>query len=112
MSRDFLADPLSPQRKEVWMSLNLEALEQIRIQKAKYCRYLDTKQFDAWEAIFKPNARIVFYNLDNSVLAAFDSLAQLSLVSRGLFSTTQTIHQIHGSEIEFTSPTTATVSTT
>lgn len=31
------------------MALNLEVMEQIRQQNAKYCRYLDTMQFDAWE---------------------------------------------------------------
>ena len=60
------------------MSLNLEAMERIRDQKAKYCRYLDTKQFDNWEAIFKADAQIVFYNLDNSVMRAFNSIAELS----------------------------------
>ncbi|HEJ6940125.1 TPA: nuclear transport factor 2 family protein [Serratia marcescens] len=89
------------------MPINVEALEKIRTQKAKYCRYLDTKQFDAWEALFKPDARIVFHNLDGSVMAAFDSIVELRPMSRGLFATAQTIHQVHSSEIEFTSPTTA-----
>ena len=86
------------------MALDLEAIERIRQQKAKYCRYLDTKQFDAWESIFKPDAKIIFYNLDNSVLAEFNSIEELSHVSRGLFATTRTIHQTHNLEIEFKSP--------
>jgi SnoaL-like domain len=90
------------------MSLNLEAMERIRDQKAKYCRYLDTKQFDHWEAIFKADARIVFYNLDNSVMREFNSIAELSPMTRGLFATTRTIHQTHNSEIEFKSETHAT----
>jgi 3-phenylpropionate/cinnamic acid dioxygenase small subunit len=89
------------------MALDLEAVERIRQQKAKYCRYLDTKQFDAWESLFKPDAKIIFYNLDNSVLAEFSSIAELSRMSRGLFATTRTIHQTHNSEIEFKSPTEA-----
>lgn len=83
------------------------AKELIRDRKAKYCRYLDTKQFDQWEALYKPDAKIIFYNLDNSVLAEFKSIAELSPMTRELFATTQTIHQTHNSEIEFKSPTVA-----
>ena len=82
------------------------AKERIRDRKAKYCRYLDTKQFDQWEALFKPDAKIIFYKLDNSVLAEF-TIAELSPMTRGLFATTQTIHQTHNSEIESKSPTVA-----
>ncbi|CAB3962252.1 MULTISPECIES: nuclear transport factor 2 family protein [Burkholderia] len=90
------------------MAFDLEAAEQIRQQKAKYCRYVDTKQFDAWEGIFKPDAKITFYNLDNSVMAEFNSIAELSAMSRRLFANAQTIHQTHNSEIEFKSATEAT----
>jgi hypothetical protein len=89
------------------MPLDLEAIELIRQQKAKYCRYLDTKQFDKWEQLFTPNATIVFYNLDNSVMAQFESIAEFSPMTRAFFATTQTIHQTHNSEIEFTSDTEA-----
>ena len=90
------------------MTMNLELMEQIRQQKAKYCRFLDTKQFDAWERLFKPDAKIVFHNLDGSIMAAFNSIGELAPLSRQLFATTQTIHQTHNSEIEFQSPTHAT----
>ncbi|MFD1561850.1 nuclear transport factor 2 family protein [Paraburkholderia silviterrae] len=86
------------------MAFNLEALEQIRQRKAQYCRYLDTKQFDAWESVFKPDAKVIFYSPDSSVIAEFNSIAELSAVSRKLFATTQTIHQTHNSEIDFKSP--------
>jgi hypothetical protein len=46
----------------------LEIIEAIRDRKAKYCRYLDTKQFDAWERLFAPDARITFYAPDGAVL--------------------------------------------
>ena len=37
-------------------------MESIRQRKAKYCRYLDTKQFDAWEALFMPDAKNQIHN--------------------------------------------------
>jgi hypothetical protein len=89
------------------MAMNLEAMEQIRQRKAKYCRYLDKKLFDAWESIFAPDATITFYNIDGSVIADFKSIAELSALTRELFATTQTIHQTHNSEIEFKSATEA-----
>ena len=39
------------------MNARLEDMEGVRQRKAKYCRYLDTKQFDAWEALFTPGAK-------------------------------------------------------
>jgi hypothetical protein len=90
------------------MPLQLEAMELIRQRKAKYCRYLDTKQFDKWEQLFKSDAKIVFYNIDNLVKVEFGSVAEFFPGTRGLFSTAQTIHQTHNSEIEFKSDTEAT----
>lgn len=90
------------------MSMNLEAMESIRLQKARYCRLLDTKPFDAWVQVFKPDAEIIFYDLDGSVMAAFSSIGELAPLTRQMFSTTQTIHQTHNSEIEFHSASRAT----
>ncbi len=89
------------------MTAQLEAMENIRQRKAKYCRYLDTKQFDAWEALFTPDAKIVFYKPDKSVIASFDSIADMSRMTRNLFATNRTVHQTHNSEIDFTSETEA-----
>jgi hypothetical protein len=87
------------------LDTNLEIMETVRQRKAKYCRYLDTKQFDQWEALFKPDAKIVFYNPDNTVAHSFESAKNLSTPTRSLFATTQTIHQTHNSEIDFKSTT-------
>ena len=89
------------------MTTRLEAMESIRQRKAKYCRFLDTKQFDAWEALFTPDAKIVFYKPDDTVMAKFDSIAEMAAMTRELFATTRTIHQTHNSEIEFASDTEA-----
>jgi 3-phenylpropionate/cinnamic acid dioxygenase small subunit len=78
---------------------DLELIEAIRDQKAKYCRYLDTKQFDAWESLFTKHVRIAFYGPDGQVLLDVPSLDEFSRLTRGLFATTRTIHQVHNSEI-------------
>jgi 3-phenylpropionate/cinnamic acid dioxygenase small subunit len=81
------------------MQHNLEVLEEIRDRKAKYCRYLDTKQFDDWERLFCTNAHITFYGPDGEVLLDFNDLTEFSRLTRALFATTRTIHQVHNSEI-------------
>jgi 3-phenylpropionate/cinnamic acid dioxygenase small subunit len=81
------------------MHSELEVVEQIRDRKAKYCRYLDTKQFDQWEALFYEDARITFYGPDGEVLLDFTGLREFSRLTRTLFATTSTIHQVHNSEI-------------
>lgn len=81
----------------------LETMELIRQRKAQYCRYLDTKQFDEWEKLFSPDVQITMYGVDGAVLRSFDSLNSFAGLTRGLFATTQTIHQTHNSEIEFKS---------
>jgi 3-phenylpropionate/cinnamic acid dioxygenase small subunit len=81
------------------MRRNLKVMEEIRDRKAKYCRYLDTKQFDDWEGLFCADARITFYGPDGEVLLDFNSFAEFCRLTRILFSTTRTIHHVHNSEI-------------
>ena len=69
----------------------LDIKEQIRDRKAKYCRYLDTKNFDAWESIFAPEAQITFYGPSGEILLD-KTIADLSLLTRELFANTKTIH--------------------
>ncbi len=89
------------------MTARLEAMESIRQRKAKYCRYLDTKQFDEWEALFAPDAKVVFYKPDSTVLARFDAFPEMARMTRDLFATIRTVHHTHNSEIEFASDTLA-----
>jgi hypothetical protein len=81
----------------------LEVREEIRDRKAKYCRYLDTKQFNDWETIFCTNARITYYGPDGEVLLDFKDITEFSRLTRALFETASTIHQIHNSEITLVS---------
>jgi hypothetical protein len=89
------------------MKNQLEEKEMIRTRKAQYCRFLDTKQFEQWEKLFNPGAKITFYGVDSRVLMSFDSFEAFASLTRDLFATAQTIHQVHNSEIEFKSDTEA-----
>ena len=84
------------------MDDRLSDKESIRDRKAKYCRFLDTKQFDKWEGLFAPDARATFYGPDGATLLDM-SITELSPLTRKLFASTRTVHQTHNSEIEFVS---------
>lgn len=89
-------------------------IEAIKLLKARYCRFLDTKDIDAWRALF---AEDVVVKLDMAVstggadpqtappLEGFDAFFP---VVWGGVKDAATVHHVHTPEIELTSVTTAT----
>ena len=81
--------------------LEIEAIKQL---KARYCRYLDTKDWQAWRSLFSddflsdtsPAGGKVIQGADDFVAFTRKSLRSLA-----------TVHQVHAPEIELMSPTTA-----
>lgn len=92
----------------------LEDIEAIKQLKARYCRFLDTKDIDSWRALFAPD---VVVHLDMAVstggadpqtappLNGFDEFFP---VVWGGVEYAATVHHCHTPEIELTSGTTAT----
>jgi SnoaL-like protein len=74
------------------MTTAADELEAIRQLKARYCRFLDTKDIEAWRAVFTTD---VVVSLDMAV-------------STGGTDYAATMHQRHTPEITLTSATTAT----
>lgn len=91
-----------------------EDIEAIKRLKARYCRFLDTKDIDAWRALFAPD---VVVTLDMAVstggtdpqtappLEGFDAFFP---VVWGGVEHAATVHHCHTPEIDLTSDTTAT----
>lgn len=85
---------------------DLAAIHQL---KARYFRYLDTKQWAEWRTVFTDD--LVFY-IDNSVLPSSQKPVQVGgdnfvqFVSKQLTGAV-TVHHGHMPEIEFTGPSTA-----
>lgn len=89
-------------------------IEAIKLLKARYCRFLDTKDIDSWRALF---AEDVVVTLDMAVstggadpqtappLNGFDAFFP---VVWGGVEHAATVHHVHTPEIELTSDTTAT----
>lgn len=91
-----------------------DELEEIRQLKARYCRFLDTKDAESWRALFTPDVSVLLdaavstggadpmtgppiEGVDNFVPTVIESLEGVT-----------TVHHCHTPELTLTSPTTAT----
>ena len=81
--------------------LEIEAIKQL---KARYCRYLDTKDWDAWRSLFSDDFLSDTSLAGGKVIRSADEF--VAFTRKGLRSQA-TVHQVHAPEIELTSPTTA-----
>lgn len=79
--------------------MNHEDRDQLREAKAKYCRFLDSRQWDAFEAIFRPDARIRILDPDGELLASFDGRDGFVESARTFLEGSRSIHQVHNDEL-------------
>jgi len=88
-------------------------IEAIRQLKARYCRYLDTRDVEGWRGIFVPDLTVL---LDGAVSTGGadpqtdrrSRRRQLRPDVLGTLEGVATVHHCHTPEITLTSPTTAT----
>jgi hypothetical protein len=81
--------------------MEIEAIKQL---KARYCRYLDTKDWAAWRGIFSDDFLSDTSQAGGKVIRGADDF--VAFVRKNL-QKQPTVHQVHAPEIELTSPTTA-----
>jgi hypothetical protein len=81
--------------------VDIEAIKQL---KARYCRYLDTKDWSAWRAIFTDDFHSDTAESGGKVIDGADEFVAFT---RKSLRNQATVHQVHAPEIELTSPTTA-----
>ena len=87
------------------MSEELAAVEAIKKLKARYCRLLDTKQWEAWRELFTDDFVSDTSESGGKLIVGADQFVAFTRKSlRGQ----ATVHQVHAPEIELTSSTTAT----
>ena len=94
----------------------LLALEEIKALRAKYCRYLDTKDWTGYRSIFSPDVEFDGREAMQSFGVSDENLLKqafiigvdnvIKFVSASIQGI-ETVHQCHTPEIEFTSSTTA-----
>ncbi len=86
--------------------VTLLAIESIKQLKARYCRYLDAKDWTAWRTIFTDDFVSDTAQAGGKVIVGADDF--LGFIRKTLGRPAQvTAHQVHAPEIELTSPTTA-----
>jgi hypothetical protein len=81
--------------------LEIEAIKQL---KARYCRYLDTKDWEAWRGIFTDDFVSDTADAGGKVIIGADDAVAFT---RKNLRDQPTVHQVHAPEIELTSSTTA-----
>ncbi len=84
----------------------LLAIEAIKQLKARYCRYLDAKDWAAWRSLFTDDFLSDTSKAGGKLIRGADDFVAFTRKSIGR-PTQATAHQVHAPEIELTSPTTA-----
>jgi SnoaL-like domain len=83
--------------------LDIEAIKQL---KARYCRFLDTKDWQAWRSLFSDDFVGDTSEAGGRRVAGADAFVAFTRKNIGKPSQ-PTVHQVHAPEIELTSATTA-----
>jgi hypothetical protein len=81
--------------------LEIEAIKRL---KSRYCRYLDTKDWGAWRALFTDDFVSDTAQAGGKVISGADDFVAFT---RKSLRSQATVHQVHAPDIELTSPTTA-----
>ena len=77
-----------------------DIIETVALRKARYCRYLDTKRWDDFAALFSEHPELTFYSPDGDIMAAFTSASDFVALTRDFLAGAQSIHQIYNAEID------------
>jgi hypothetical protein len=95
-------------------SHGLDEIAALHRLKAQYCRFLDTRDIQAWRALFAPDV-VVLLDLavstggaDPQTMPPLEGLAAFEPVVLGGIEGAATMHHCHTPEIDLTSATTAT----
>ncbi|WP_414814753.1 nuclear transport factor 2 family protein [Rhizobium sp. IY2] len=82
------------------MQSDIEAFEAIGFQKARYCRYIDTKRWDEFGKLFSTEPEVRFMDPEGNTVGAFNSVADFVAVTARYLEGARTIHQVHNAELE------------
>ncbi len=92
----------------------MDDIEAIRLLKARYCRFLDTRDIDSWRQLFASDVVVLLDvavstgGADPQTMPPLVGLDAFEPVVLGGIAGAATMHHCHTPEIELTSPVTAT----
>ena len=78
---------------------HLQIAETVRQQKARYCRFIDTRQWEALAGLLKADIEVVIYDADDIVLATFSSAPAFITATQEFLADARSSHQVHNSEL-------------
>ncbi len=82
-------------------------IEKIRTLKARYCRFLDTKQWEAFGRLLSEDVVVAFYDTAGKLQMKVEGRDELMRQLPAYFDPAQSVHQVKHHEIELLTPTTA-----
>jgi hypothetical protein len=81
----------------------LDLFEQIRSAKARYCRFLDTKQWAAFAELLMPAPAIRMFDPAGESIATFENREAFVASAEAFLAGAQSIHQVHNDELSHVS---------
>ncbi|ADH88614.1 conserved hypothetical protein [Ancylobacter novellus DSM 506] len=82
------------------MDATRDDIEQVRRAKARYARFLDTKDWDGFAALFEPNVRVRMFDPAGNIIVSHDDRDSFVEAARVGLEGGQSIHQMHNDEID------------
>jgi hypothetical protein len=82
-------------------------IEKIRTLKARYCRYIDTKQWEAFRDLLSEDMVLEFYDTAGTLQLKVEGREEVMCQMPAYFQHAQTVHQVKHHEIELLTSTSA-----
>ncbi len=86
----------------------LLAYEEIRMVKSRYCRFIDTKDWEGLKTVFASDA-VADFSTEGNPIPVLEGRDTIVKVFQDLVDPAVTVHQVHSADIEFISATEAKV---
>lgn len=80
----------------------LMAMEDIKRAKARYCRYVDQKDWKSLEGLFAPETKITFLDVKGTILNEFQDAKEF-MIACSILDNAVSIHHVHNPEVEMVS---------
>lgn len=75
-------------------------IDSVRRAKARYCRFVDTKDWPSFGALFIDRPMIHVFDTVGELIAAFDTREDYVAAAKVFVEGGQTIHQLHNDEVD------------
>ncbi|MBZ9891508.1 nuclear transport factor 2 family protein [Mesorhizobium sp. BR1-1-3] len=82
------------------MNSQLTDIEQVRRAKARYCRFVDTRDLEQFASLLEPTVEVRVFSTEGELIASFDDRESYMDAMRSYIQGSHSIHQLHNDEID------------